>query len=96
MSADYNCCPIKPNYLYNNYCKFLKKHNLRHLKFHATRATYASLALEAGVPIEVVSKQLGHTTTMMTEKHYISLSEEYKERECEKLNDVLNQLKDIV
>ena len=70
----------------------LKKHELRQLKFHATRATYASLALEAGVPITVVSRELGHTTTGMTEKHYIALSEEYKEEQCEKLNIVLNQL----
>lgn len=92
MSAEYNCAPIKPGYIYNHYKKFLKKHELRQLKFHATRATYASLALEAGVPITVVSRELGHTTTGMTEKHYIALSEEYKEEQCEKLNMVLNQL----
>lgn len=48
--------------------------------------------LEAGVPITVVSRKLSHTTTGMTEKHYIALSEEYKEEQCEKPNMVLNQL----
>jgi integrase len=43
---------------------------LPRIKFHATRHTAATLALEAGVDIKVVSDQLGHSTTTITRDTY--------------------------
>jgi integrase len=40
------------------------------IKLHAARHTAASLALEAGVDIKVVSDQLGHSTTRLTQDTY--------------------------
>jgi len=37
---------------------------------HGLRHTYATLALEAGVPIEVVSKRLGHASIAITADLY--------------------------
>ena len=40
------------------------------LTFHMARHTFASLiTLSAGVPIETVSKMLGHTNVSMTERY---------------------------
>jgi len=42
--------------------------------FHGLRHTWASLAVMNGVPLMVVSKNLGHADTRMVEKHYGHLS----------------------
>jgi integrase len=38
--------------------------------FHQLRHTWASLAVQAGMPLMVVAKNLGHVDTGMVEKHY--------------------------
>jgi integrase len=43
--------------------------------FHALRHTWASLSLMGGVPLMVVSKNLGHADTRMVEKHYGHLAD---------------------
>lgn len=37
------------------------------IKFHAARHTAATLALEAGIDIKIVSEQLGHSATRITQ-----------------------------
>jgi integrase len=39
---------------------------LRRIRLHDLRHTYATLALEAGVPAKVVSERLGHATVAFT------------------------------
>jgi integrase len=46
--------------------------------FHGLRHTYASLALMNGVPMQVVSENLGHSDTRMVEKHYGHLAPSHK------------------
>ena len=43
---------------------------MRPLKFHSTRHTWASLALQAGRPLPWVSGQLGHATKEFTLEVY--------------------------
>lgn len=45
--------------------------------FHTLRHTYASHMVMAGVPLPVVSNNLGHADTRMTEKHYAHLAPSY-------------------
>ena len=40
------------------------------ISFHGLRHTWASHAVMAGVPLMVVARNLGHTSTKMVEKHY--------------------------
>ena len=40
------------------------------ISFHGLRHTWASHAVMNGMPLLVVSKNLGHTSTKMVEKHY--------------------------
>jgi len=44
----------------------LEKAEVRHLRIHDARHTYASLMLRRGVPIAYVSKQLGHSSIQVT------------------------------
>jgi integrase len=52
--------------------------------FHSLRHTYASHAVMAGAPLLVVAKNLGHATTLMVEKHYGHLSENFVALEIRK------------
>ena len=47
------------------------------ISFHGLRHTWASLAVMAGVPLIVVSRNLGHADTRMVEKHYGHLAPSY-------------------
>ena len=45
--------------------------------FHILRHTYSSRLAMKGVPMQVISTQLGHSDTRMTEKHYAHLAPSY-------------------
>ena len=47
------------------------------ISFHILRHTWASLAVMAGTPAMVVSRNLGHTTTKMVERFYSHLAPSY-------------------
>jgi integrase len=40
------------------------------INFHGLRHTWASLAVMGGMPLMLVARNLGHSTTRMVEKHY--------------------------
>jgi integrase len=45
--------------------------------FHGLRHSYASLAVMNGMPMQVLAKNLGHTSVKMIEQHYGHLSASY-------------------
>lgn len=47
------------------------------INFHALRHSWASQAVMRGVPLQIVARQLGHTTTRVTEQHYAHLAPSY-------------------
>ena len=47
------------------------------ISFHGLRHTWASLSVQAGMPLMVVARNLGHADTRMVEKHYGYLSDDY-------------------
>ncbi|MBQ3427313.1 MAG: site-specific integrase [Clostridia bacterium] len=61
---------IDPVTFRDNYNKILAKAGLDHYTFHALRHTFATRALEAGIPIKVVSKILGHASVQITMDTY--------------------------
>ena len=65
--------PILPTSLSRRFAMLARDAGLPDLSprpFHGLRHTYATLALEAGVPIEVVSKRLGHASIAITADLY--------------------------
>lgn len=79
---------IKSNYVFTNdlgqnlhpstpaswFRALLKRHNLDPLKFHGLRHTSATLLLENGINVAVVSKRLGHSTIATTHNIYTHAS----------------------
>ena len=55
----------------------VERAQLEDVSFHTLRHTYASLLVTAGVPLQVVSRALGHSDTRTTEKHYAHLQPDY-------------------
>ena len=67
---------------------FLKKHGFKHMGCHGLRHTYCSLLLSQNVPIQTVSKYMGHsdsTITLEVYSHFIPESQD-------KVLNVLNNL----
>jgi integrase len=62
--------PLPPNGLSVWFQKFVKRTGLPHVTVHSLRHTYASLMIADGVPVVVVSHQLGHAHTSTTEDIY--------------------------
>lgn len=66
----------------------LRKASLR--DFHSFRVTWVTIALTAGVPMEIVRKVTGHRTTEIVMKHYFQPGrEEFKRTLAEKLPALL-------
>ena len=59
---------------------FMKRSGVPRVHFHDLRDTRASLLAEAGVPIEVISKRLGHSDISITYDRYITV---YRDRDAE-------------
>lgn len=56
--------------------------------FHVARHTFATLAIEYGMPIDIIAKILGHTNTNMT-RRYAKISEANISREMRRIGKVL-------
>lgn len=57
------------------------------LTTHCARHTFACLAVEYGMPIDVLAKILGHSNTNMT-RHYAKFSEQLIGREMQKIGEM--------
>ena len=55
------------------------------ITFHTARHTFATISITLGIPIEVISKLLGHTS-ISTTQIYARIVDEVKVREMEKWN----------
>ncbi len=58
------------------------------LTTHLARHTFATLAIEYGMPIDIIAKILGHANTNMT-RHYAKISEANISREMQKIGKAL-------
>ena len=62
--------PLGPNTVTHRFRCAVAAAGLRHIPLHGLRHTRASLAVDAGVPIPVVSKRLGHANATITMNVY--------------------------
>lgn len=70
---------------YHMHKKF-RKLDIRDIHFHSLRHTFATRALEAGIPIKYCSAMLGHASTGITENLYAHASEDQLRKEIKKLD----------
>ena len=65
--------PISHTYIYKHLKALIKKNALHEVTFHGLRHTYASMLINAGIPIAEVSAQLGHASIDITLRTYTHL-----------------------
>ncbi len=67
--------PIDPDNLHRAWRKMTTKAGLEPLRFHTLRHSAATVALAQGVPLEVISRQLGHAGYAITADVYAHIGE---------------------
>lgn len=72
--------PKDPRSVEKYFNSLLKRLNIRHVKFHALRHTFATRLREQKVDIKVVSELLGHSDWKITQDIYVHVSFEYKKK----------------
>lgn len=76
--------PLSPGWVSKRFRSLTVEHRLPRIRFHDLRHTWATLALEAGVPAKVVADRLGHAgiaITLDTYTHHVdSLDRDAAER----------------
>lgn len=65
--------------------RFYAKHGIKHKKFHAYRATFCTNLCKSGVPLQVASKLMGHSSVEVTAKFYALVEDKEKENAIFKL-----------
>ena len=70
----------------------MKFGSLPHIRLHELRHTLATLALQAGVPITDISKQLGHASISTTLDFYSHASNESSENVVKGFSEIVDNI----
>lgn len=76
---------IEPRSYQYFFYSLLKKCDIKHIKFHALRSTFATRCIEAGFDTKCLSQILGHSTVAITLNTYVFSSLEQKRANMGKL-----------
>ena len=80
---------ITPNYISRTFGNLLKKHGLRHIRYHDLRHTCASLLLKNGIPMKAIQEWLGHATFEVTANTYAHLDYSSQEQSARQIAALL-------
>ena len=80
--------PVEPSTMRDMFNRLLKTSHIEHANFHALRHTFATRAIESGVPIKAVSDILGHATVQLTMDLYCHSSMDLKRDAVNKMADL--------
>jgi len=72
--------PVAPWTFTASFRYLVQRSKVTHIRLHDLRDTHASLLGKHGVPLEVVSKRLGHESIAITAERYLHV---YRERDAE-------------
>jgi integrase len=81
--------PINHSNLRRNYIQLLKDAGLPHIRFHDLRHTAASLLLNHGIPVIIVSRRLGHAKPSITLDIYGHLVPSMQNEAAELMDDLV-------
>lgn len=76
-------------YAYNKYLKETSKRVLgRQITTHYMRHTHVSLLAEQGIPLDVISRRLGHSDSSITKEIYFHVTERLKEKDYKQIENI--------
>ncbi len=70
--------PIDPVKLYTSFSAFLKKHDMKYIRFHDLRHLHATLLLNNNVNYKILAKRLGHSNVSFTLQTYTHILPDYE------------------
>ena len=77
---------------YNFYRRYLKDKSTevlgRSITAHTLRHTHTSMLAAQGIPIEVISRRLGHSNSKITREVYMHVIKELKEKENDMMKNI--------
>lgn len=85
--------PMDPHNLRKDFTTVLKQAGLPVIRFHDLRHTAASLMLNHGVPVLVVSKMLGHSNPSITLNTYAHLYHESQGQAARLMNELVSPVR---
>lgn len=90
----YPYAPAKPNYIYNQFKKFMRIRcpDLPQLRLHDLRATYASIGAELDFKQNNLKNALGHSDISTTQRYYIKNFSESLQRDVMKLEEAYKKI----
>ena len=62
--------PMSPQTLYHAFKRILKACGLPNVRFHDLRHSYATMCIDLNIPLKVISQNLGHSSTAVTDAVY--------------------------
>ena len=80
---------MRPHRVAKLYAQHVRKGKLRYVPLRDLRHTHATLMLEAGVDVVVVSRRLGHSTVAITDAHYLRPRRSADRKAADALGDLL-------
>ena len=92
LFLDKNENPIAEDVLSKKFSRFLKKHNLKHIRFHDLRHSHVTLLINAKVPIKVISERVGHSNVNTTLNIYSHTLKEMDQEASEKISESIFKL----
>lgn len=84
-----NGTPYKPGTFTHDFDDFLKRHNLKKIRFHDLRHSCASLMLKSGIPMKTASEILGHSTIAITADLYTHVLADSKKIAANQLGEFI-------
>ena len=87
--TDPDGAPVDPMAVTKEFRRLVREADVPVIRLHDVRHAHASLLLELGVPIKVISERLGHTTIAMTMDVYGHLMPAMDEDAAQRLDAAL-------
>ena len=84
---------FRPSYVTQHFTIILRNNNLRRIRFHDLRHTFASILINQEVPLINISKFLGHSDIATTANIYAHLDNTGKQISTDVMSGILNQKK---
>ena len=82
--------PYRPDAMTKKWLRFLKAHNLPHIRLHDLRHTHATLLIQSGVSPKVVQQRLGHADVTITLNTYTHVMPDMAQEAADKIDGLIN------
>ncbi len=92
LFTQWNGLPMYPTTPSQWFSKFLKRHGLPHISFHALRHLSATLLIAFGVPLKNVSSRLGHADIRTTANIYSAALQSVDRQAANRMNEFWKQI----